>query len=431
MGLGHLALNPREGAALSRTLSRQGHDSLAPLVHLRNVLAGRLIRVVIICAALAWLASCAPVSHGPGRAPAAPSPAAGARPGTLFDASGSRLSHEAFAALAAKADYILLGESHASRCDHVSQAALIRAMAKAGDGPVIGLEMVDVTRRDILDQYAEGILDAQVVEEHLNWRKAWGYDFDLYEPIFLAAREHDLPLVPLNLPQEVIDRVSAEGLDSLSPEEAVLLPEEIVPPPAEQAAVLDEVFAHHRAGDELDEEETGVRRDRFFLIQSLWDSKMAEQAVEARRNFEQPVAIVAGSGHVEYGWGIAHRLRKYDPKARILLVLPWRGKEPLEGADVFYYCPATHHSSMGMVLQEDGESVIVVDVDESSRAGDAGLQEGDVITKAGDKPVNSLWDLHTAGVESHKAGKPLTLTVLRQGKSMILNLGPLGKGKGL
>ncbi|WP_027366361.1 ChaN family lipoprotein [Desulfocurvibacter africanus] len=393
-----------------------------------------IVRLFIIAVSLAWLASCA---AGPGRAPTpvAPSaskgrqavPPAGTEPGSLFNAKGQRITHKAFAELAAKHDYILLGESHGSRCDHISQAALIRAMAAQGSGPVVGLEMVDVTRQDILDEFADDILDAQVVEERLDWQKAWGYGFDLYEPIFLAAKEHKLPMAALNLPQTIIAQVSAEGLNSLSPEETILLPESIVPPPAEQAKVLEDVFTQHSSGEDMDKLEAGLRHERFFLIQSLWDSKMAEQAVEARRNFARPVAIVAGAGHVEFGWGIAHRLRTYDPGAKILLVLPWRGKEPREGADVFYYCPATHRSSMGMVLQEEGQRVIVMDVDDDSRAGNAGLQVGDVITMAGATPVTSLWDLHKAGVEAHKAGKPLTLTVLRDSRLLTLDLGKLGK----
>ncbi len=397
---------------------------------------GIILRLFLIAVSLAWLASCA---AGPGRTPAPaapapsasrpPAPSAGLEPGSLFNAQGQRITHKAFAALASGYDYILLGESHSSRCDHIAQAALIRAMSERGPGPAVGLEMVDVTRQDVLDEFSDGILDVQVVEGYLEWQKSWGYAFDLYEPIFLAAQEHGLPVTALNLPRALIEQISAGGLDSLTPEETVLLPEKIVPPPAEQAEVLEEVFARHRSGEDMDEEETALRRERFFLIQSLWDSGMAERAVEARRNFARPVAIVAGAGHVEFGWGIAHRLKAYEPGARILLALPWRGKEPLEGADVFYYCPATHRSSMGMVLQEEGKRVVVVDVEVDSRADNAGLRVGDVITGAGATPVTSLWDLHKAGVEAHKAGKPLTLTVLRGKELLTLNMGKLGKAE--
>lgn len=397
-----------------------------------------IVRLLLIVVSLAWLASCA---AGPGRAPAPAAPSAskvrqavpptGTEPGSLFNAKGQRITHKDFAAQASRYDYILLGESHGSRCDHIAQAALIRAMAAQGNGPVVGLEMVDVKRQDVLDEFSDGILDAQVVEEHLDWQKSWGYAFDLYEPIFLAAQEFGLPMAALNLPRALIEQVSAEGLDSLSPEKAILLPETIVPPPAEQSKVLEEVFAQHSSGEDMDLREAKLRHERFFLIQSLWDSKMAERAVETRRNFAQPVAVVAGAGHVEFGWGIAHRLKAYDPGAKVLLVMPWRGNEPFDGADVFYYCPPTHRSSMGMVLQEEGKRVVVVDVEEESRAGNAGLQVGDVITMAGATPVTSLWDLHKAGVEAHKAGKPLTLTVLRDKKLLTLDLGRLGKDKGL
>jgi len=405
-------------------------------------------RLLLICLSLALLLGLAACAMGPGRgivpAPKAgrpdladladladrPGPPAGSQPGSLFDARGRPVSYKDFAALAACHDYILLGESHSSRCDHKAQAALLRVMAEAGTRPVVGLEMVDVTRQDVLDRFADDILDTQVVERHLEWQSVWGFGFDLYEPIFLVAQEYDLPMVALNLPREIVSQVSAGGLESLNPEEEVLLPEEIIPPPGEQAQVLDEVFALHSSGEDMDEEELRLRRERFFLIQSLWDSKMAEQAVEARRNFARPVAVVAGAGHVESGWGIAHRLKSYDPRAKVLLVLPWRGQEPPAGARVFFYCPPTHHSSMGMVLRQEDGRVIVSEVTDDSRAGNAGLEEGDIITMAGSMAVTSLSDLHRAGVEAHRAGKPLTLVVLREGKLLKVDLGRLGQGKG-
>jgi S1-C subfamily serine protease len=118
---------------------------------------------------------------------------------------------------------------------------------------------------------------------------------------------------------------------------------------------------------------------------------------------------------VEFGWGMAHRIRKLRPESRVLLVTPWRGTEPLDPleADMQYYCRLTHQSRMGFsLLQVDGGAQ-VLDVLPGSRAAKAGFMKGDIITAANGTAVDSMWVLHTAGLEAAKAGKDLVFTVLR------------------
>lgn len=84
--------------------------------------------------------------------------------------------------------------------------------------------------------------------------------------------------------------------------------------------------------------------ERFLTVQSLWDTVMAENAVRVRSREGSPVVVLAGSGHVDYGWGIALRLAALDQGAEVLLVSPWR-KHPAEDppsedvGDVYFYCP--------------------------------------------------------------------------------------------
>jgi hypothetical protein len=157
---------------------------------------------------------------------------------------------------------------------------------------------------------------------------------------------------------------------------------------------------------------------------------MAEQAVRLRKQYDWPVLVVAGAGHVEYGWGIAKRIRWFDPAARILTVMPWRGGEfDAEAGDVFFYSPDTYRSRMGMVLSGQADGILVESVSRGSRAARAGLRPGDLLTEASGIPLQGLFSLHMAGTKVHDADEPLVFTVLRGGKTFTADLGRLGKSR--
>lgn len=157
------------------------------------------------------------------------------------------------------------------------------------------------------------------------------------------------------------------------------------------------------------------RMDRFFLVQALWDTAMASEAIKVREQTGNPVVVILGSGHVEFGWGMAHRIRKLRPDSKILLVAPWRGIDPIDPleADVRYYCRLTHQSKLGFTLLQTESGAEVQEVIADSRAAKAGFMKGDIVTAANGTPVDSMWVLHTVGMEAAKSGKDMAFTVLR------------------
>jgi uncharacterized iron-regulated protein len=177
------------------------------------------------------------------RVPGAPPVA----PETLVDAAGAPLAQAAFAADVAGADYLLLGEEHPNPCDHLAQAAVIRRLAAAGVFPAIGLEMVPADSQHVLDAFNAGTLTVADLPARLDWKTAWGFDFELYAPIFEAAREFKLPVYALNAPKGLARKVGRLGLDALPPAERASLPGAILPPAPAQVEELRELFAHHGA----------------------------------------------------------------------------------------------------------------------------------------------------------------------------------------
>lgn len=374
--------------------------------------------------------------------------------------------------LAGEADYILLGEQHDNPTDHRAQATIVGILAaRNGLRPLIGLEMLPRRYYDFqLAAFSKGETSLADLPEALNWKNTWGYDFALYQPVFAIARQYGLKLYGLNLPDAVRRSVGRKGLAGLSETEKSELPARIIPPQPEQREKLLAVFRMHAAmsgknpvtpaADASGEkgrpealpamartEQGKARRpgrtaraenkpeaqgmlDRFMLIQSLWDSTMAEQAVEIRKSARlgrikqpaealPPMVILAGAGHVEYGYGIASRIKVFDPGARIVLVMPFSGESPDRGAaDLYYYSEQRSRSPYGFTFTERGGGLLIVNVVPGSRAEKAGMRPGDGISRAGDIFVHSPEDLHKAAVQAKRQGLPLRFTLDRGGETV-------------
>lgn len=168
-------------------------------------------------------------------------------PETLVDAAGAPLAPAVFAAEVAAADYLLLGEEHPNPCDHQAQAAVIRRLAAASVLPAIGLEMVPADYQGVLDAFNAGTITLAELPAKLDWKTTWGFDFELYAPIFEAARGYKLPVYALNAPKGLARKVGRQGLDALTPAERASLPGAILPPPPAQVEELRELFAQHGA----------------------------------------------------------------------------------------------------------------------------------------------------------------------------------------
>jgi S1-C subfamily serine protease len=139
--------------------------------------------------------------------------------------------------------------------------------------------------------------------------------------------------------------------------------------------------------------------------------------------------VVAGTGHVDFGWGVAQRLDTLDHGAKVLAVTPWRGVEGFEpgAADVFYFCPNVYVSRMGMVLEETRDGLKVAQVERGSRADQAGLRPGDRMVSIRGRELDSLTDLHLAGAKAYKDGAPLVVKVRRDKETLTIDLGKLGE----
>lgn len=384
-----------------------------------------------------------------------------------MSSDGRQVSERRFLLLAGRADYILIGERHDNSLDHSVQSAILANLARNGIRPLLGLEMLPRNSFDHeLQAITEKRIDLDDIPQALDWENSWGFAFALYRPVFAVVRQYGIPVYGLNISNAVRLSLSRKGLAALSDEERSQLPERVIPPLPEQREKLAEVFRIHEAmfkkgrrdappqeaslaqtvsmplptpgrktasspeaGRAAERPEPSKALERFLLVQSVWDSTMAEQAVLVRqRHQEQPVrahrplVILAGSGHVEFGHGIAHRLLTLDPQARILSIMPFSDRLPESGAaDLFYYSPQREQRrGFGFTLEPVRGGIRVVAVRDGSRAARSGMREGDVIVEAGGMAVREPGDLHRAAM---RGGEGLTLGVDREGKRLQISLG--------
>lgn len=344
--------------------------------------------------------------------------------GDFINKSGDKISVDHVVDLADKADYLLIGEGHKMVCDHGIQAMMIDLLSRDDRNISIGLEMVDSTYQDTLNRFNLGQIPLDKIAEELKWDENWGYDFSMFKPVFKLARERHLTLGALNFPFKLVPKIRDKGLEGLTPDERKLLPEKVIMASKEQQKALLDIIAMHENRDQNNLDQV----EKFVLVQSLWDTAMAAQAVKLRREAESPVVILAGAGHVENGWGISKRLKELDPDARIMLLVPWRGDKFFSNAgDAFFYCPASYKSRLGMNVEMRFGKAVITEVNRGSRADLAGLRPGDIILEVQSIRMDSLMAMHMGGMKAHKDDKPLVFRVERGNNEYNINVGKLGR----
>lgn len=354
--------------------------------------------------------------------------------GEFFFANGSKASLADVLVQAKSSDYILIGETHNVACDHIVQANFIAALAKAGIRFTVGLEMFSTDQQLELASANDGRIPLADFPEKVAWADTWGFPFPLYQPIIEEIYANNIKMYALNIPFDLVRKISAEGIESLTPEERGYLPSNPIPPLEAQKKELKEIHEKHvelmstdkdnPRSAEVAKKSLAEYRKRFFLIQSLWDTGMAEQAIKIRKETKLPMVILAGTGHVENGWGIAYRLSALDPDAKILLLVPWRDTEPMEEerGDFQFYCPLLKQSRLGFTLRMEKGGAVITFINEDSSAHNAGFAIGDKIVKVGGMVVESMMVLHRAGVKAAKEGKDMVFIIIREGEEQEISM---------
>ncbi|MDY7020234.1 MAG: ChaN family lipoprotein [Cyanobacteriota bacterium] len=206
------------------------------------------------------------------------------------------------------ADVIYLGETHNRFQDHQAQLQIIQSLYQKNPQLAIGLEMFQRPYQSFLDQYiADSISETELIEKS-QYLQRWGFPWKNYAPILRFARQNKIPVLALNTPSEVTQKVAQGGLESLTDADKTYIPPftEIRTDNAEYRQMLKEIYDqhHHSQGN-------SNAFENFFLAQVLWDETMAETIADYLQNHPQSqMVVLAGRGHIVYNYGIPSRVER-------------------------------------------------------------------------------------------------------------------------
>jgi len=318
----------------------------------------------------------------------------------------------------AKSKVVFIGENHTDFSSHLNQLKIIKEMYKKNKNLAIAMEMFQKPYQKYLDAFIEGKITEKEMIVKTEYFKRWKYDYELYRPILLFAKEKRIPIVAINIDREITKKVVKEGIDALSAKQQAQLPNSIDFRTTKYKEELKMIYEMHEIG-------SFDNFDKFYHAQLIWDESMAANIVDfMRKRPEHSVAILAGNGHIMYGYGIPSRIQRRGIK-EYSIVLNTTNPE-LGIADYILY-PSTittqKSKKLGAFLKDDGK-LEVLDFVEDSLAKKAGIKVGDTIIAFNKTPIKNLAELKTQLAFVKGDAK---LTLIRNSKKIDINISFLEK----
>jgi uncharacterized iron-regulated protein len=357
------------------------------------------------------------------------SPAATTSSGSPLHALQPRPAPEVIAE-AAQRRIVLIGEHHDSADHHRWQLQVLAALHARRPDMAIGFEMFPRRVQPVLDRWVAGELSEAEFLRASDWNRVWGFDPQLYLPLFHFARLNRIPMIALNVERTLVRQVGAGGWDSV-PEAQREGVTRAAPAPEAYVAQLRETFEMHlppRAPGAARPPDADTRFMRFLEAQLTWDRAMAELLARRARTSAAPLVVgVMGSGHLEFGHGVPHQLRALgiaDPYTMLPFDLsPGQdcAKPPTALAQAVFVLPAAAPVAAGPrlgVALGGGDGPPRIDkVGSDSLAERSGLRAGDRIQRVAGVPVRGAEDV-TAAIREQPPGTILPIVVQRDGREV-------------
>ena len=196
---------------------------------------------------------------------------------------------------------VIMGELHGNEAHHLNQREVLVKMAQKEELPAIsvGMEFIDYTQQAHLDDFLNQLITEETFLDRIQWGRIpfENYRFQVKLPPYRGGWTYGI-----NLPRSITGKVGQGGLESLTPEEAALLPPNFEVGNDFYFERFEAIMKGHVPDEFI---------MNYFVAQSLWDDTMAWRtllAMEERPH--QAFAIMVGDFHAAWGHGLADRLRK-------------------------------------------------------------------------------------------------------------------------
>jgi uncharacterized iron-regulated protein len=305
---------------------------------------------------------------------------------------------------------LFIGEVHDSVAHHQNQLQLIRSMYARYPDMAIGVEYFQQPFQRHLDDYVAGRIGEKEMLKKTEYYERWKIDYRMVRPIFEFARENHIPILALNVRDEIHKKVFKGGLENLTPEDRTHIPTEIKPANRNYTQRLQSIFDTHPQADHFGNFVDGVL---------LWDEAMADTAVRYLDAHPQSkVVILAGLVHVLYGDGIPERVnRRLNGNQSVIAV---NNEEYGNYANIADYALRTENSEalpntgkLGVSLMSDKGGTHISEFAPSSPAEIAGLRLGDRIVSLDGERVASVAELKAIMVDKRPSER-VKVTVYRE-----------------
>ncbi len=283
---------------------------------------------------------------------------------------------------------IYVGEMHDEFAHHSVQLNIISGIYKRNRKIAIGMEMFQRPYQEKLDAYIAGEMEEKEFLKIAEYFKQWGFDYNLYKPILDFAREENVPVIALNTSREIVKKVSATGLDSLTDEERKDIPDRMDFSDEEYRTRLKEIFEMHKNNKEK-------AFDFFYESQVLWDETMSMSISEyLEKEPDRQVIVIVGRGHLSYGSGIPNRTFARTGKSYSIVLIDSEVEEGIADYIVFSSAVKGAIAPRMMVYVEMEEMGFkITGFSAHSISEKAGVKTGDILLSVDDVEIKSIADL--------------------------------------
>ena len=211
-----------------------------------------------------------------------------------------------------KFDIVCVGELHDSELHHQVQLQIIKELYARDESLGMGMEMFQRPFQNVVDSYFAGQISQQEFLKQTEYQTRWGFDWALYKPIVEFAQRNGVRLAALNAPVELTHRIMQVGYAGLTAAQK------------QQLGPVDfAVKAHHDYWFDLIPMMHGTQKisleqqERTYEVMAVWDDYMAQSAAAFLKDRHvNRMVILAGSGHIDGGFGIPDRAAKYASASR-------------------------------------------------------------------------------------------------------------------
>ncbi|MGV8074104.1 MAG: ChaN family lipoprotein [Syntrophobacteraceae bacterium] len=224
------------------------------------------------------------------------------RPEDIVDTKTAKtISFDSLMDELSRASAIYVSETHTSVEDHHIQLKIAEGLYTRNNSLALAMEMFPGQAQPALDRYSQGALSEAALLQEANWEKVWGYPFSLYRGLLSFAAEKHLKVIGINIPPEIVRKVSRGGLSSLTMEERSQLAEDIGLNDPEHRKYIQEEFENHFKGS--------IKEfDALYEAQTAREETMAETLARSLYSGRgKQILVIIGRGHMDYRFGVPRR----------------------------------------------------------------------------------------------------------------------------